>query len=98
MADDFDKVIAGLSEAVEISGGRADPRTFRAHVPAHIDVRALRAREGLSQEGFAARYGFTLAAVRQWEQERRQPEAAARVLLRVIEREPDAVRRALGAA
>ena len=31
------------------------------------------------------------------EQGRRRPDAATRVLLRVIEREPEAVRRALGA-
>jgi putative transcriptional regulator len=66
------------------------------HVPETVDVKAVRARTGLSQEAFALRYGFTPAAVRDWEQNRRRPEQAARVLLLVIDREPKAVDRALG--
>jgi putative transcriptional regulator len=71
---------------------------FIAHVPDTIDVRAIRADLGLSQESFAKRFGFSLAAVRDWEQQRRQPEQAARVLLLVIAHEPSAVDRALAAA
>jgi putative transcriptional regulator len=59
------------------------------------DVRALRARFGLSQEAFAARFGFSVDAVRQYESRRRIPTGPARTLLRVIAREPDAVTRAL---
>lgn len=61
------------------------------------DVRALRTRLGLSQEGFAARYGFSVDAIRQYESRRRTPSGAIRTLLRVIAREPDAVTRALAA-
>lgn len=64
---------------------------FVAHVPDQVDVKAIRARLNLSQEGFARRFGFSLAAVRDWEQSRRQPEQAARVLLMVIDRAPDVV-------
>jgi putative transcriptional regulator len=59
------------------------------------DVVAIRKRLGLTQDAFAARFGFSHGAVRDWEQQRRQPEASARVLLTVIDREPEAVRRAL---
>jgi putative transcriptional regulator len=59
------------------------------------DVRALRARLGLSQEAFAARYGFSVDAIRQYESRRRTPRGPVRTLLRVIAREPDAVTRAL---
>jgi putative transcriptional regulator len=59
------------------------------------DVRTLRARFGLSQEAFAARFGFSVAAIRQYESRRRIPTGPARTLLRVIAREPDAVTRAL---
>jgi putative transcriptional regulator len=59
------------------------------------DVRALRTRLGLSQEGFAARFGFSVDAIRQYESHRRAPTGPARTLLRVIAREPDAVTRAL---
>ena len=66
-----------------------------AHVPEDVDVAAIRKRLGLSQSDFAARFGFKLDAVQNWEQGRRRPEGAARAFLRVIEREPAAVRRAL---
>jgi putative transcriptional regulator len=59
------------------------------------DVRALRTQLGLSQEAFAARFGFSVDAIRQYESHRRVPTGPARTLLRVIAREPDAVTRAL---
>jgi len=63
--------------------------------PGSVDVRAVREKLHLSQSAFAARFGFTAAAIRQWEQGRRQPHGPARVLLTIIDREPNAVRRAL---
>jgi putative transcriptional regulator len=61
------------------------------------DVRALRTRFGLSQEAFAARFGFSVDAIRQYESRRRVPAGPVRTLLRVIAHEPDAVTRALAA-
>jgi putative transcriptional regulator len=61
------------------------------------DVRALRTRFGLSQEAFAARFGFSLDAIRQYESRRRVPAGPVRTLLRVIAHEPDAMTRALAA-
>jgi len=71
---------------------------FVVHVPDNVDVRSIRADLGLSQEAFANRFGFSLAAVSDWEQQRRTPERAARVLLLVIAQDPSAVDRALAAA
>lgn len=59
------------------------------------DVRLLRERLGLSQEAFAERFHLSLRTVQEWEQQRRVPVGPARVLLRVIERDPEAVDRAL---
>lgn len=70
---------------------------LRAHVPADVDVKSIRSKLGMTQARFAAAFGFTLDAVRNWEQGRRRPEGAARAFLLVIDREPDAVRRALAA-
>ena len=67
------------------------------HVPAEVDVKAIRRKLGMSQTQFARSFGFALDAVQNWEQGRRRPEGAARAFLKVIEREPDAVRRALAA-
>ena len=100
MSDDknFKPIMAGLEEFGEVVSGRADPGAYRVHVPVKVDVRAIRKRLGLTQDAFAARFGFSYGAVRDWEQDRRQPEASARVLLTVIDREPEAVQRALETA
>ena len=60
------------------------------------DIAATRRRLGLSQTEFAAWFGISPGTLRNWEQGRRVPEGPARVLLRVIERDPEAVRRAIG--
>ncbi len=52
----------------------------------------------MSQARFARRFGFSPSAVREWEQGRRQPEAAARVLLLVIASRPEIVDEVLAAA
>jgi putative transcriptional regulator len=63
--------------------------------PKVVNVKAIRKRSGLSQAKFAAKYGFSVDAVRNWEHGRRYPDVAARVLLTVIDKEPEAVERAL---
>jgi putative transcriptional regulator len=52
----------------------------------------------MSQGRFAASFGLALGTLRDWEQKRRSPDRTARILLSVIDRDPDAVRRALAAA
>ena len=93
----FDKIKAGLEDAIAIAHGEADPATYRVHVPDEIDVKAIRRKLGMSQARFAASFGFALDAVQNWEQGRRRPEGAARAFLKVIEHEPEAVQRALAA-
>jgi DNA-binding transcriptional regulator YiaG len=63
----------------------------RVHAPHPIDVRSVRAGTRLSQEAFAVRYGLDLATVRNWEQGRSKPDAAASTLLWTIARNPEAV-------
>jgi putative transcriptional regulator len=62
------------------------------------DVKAIRGHLGLSQGQFAARFGFSVETIRNYEQGHRQPSGPAGVLLRVIANEPDAVIRALAKA
>ena len=66
--------------------------------PSPAQIRALRANLGLSQEAFAARYGFSVETIRNYEQGHRRPAGPARVLLHVIAQEPEAVERALANA
>jgi putative transcriptional regulator len=91
----FDKIKVGLDDARAYLDGTADKRRYRIHVPETMDVKKIRRRLGLSQEAFAETYGFALSAVRDWEQGRRRPERSARILLKIVEKEPDAVTRAL---
>ena len=59
------------------------------------DVRAIRTKLGMTQDVFARAIGVPVATVRNWEQARTGMDPAVRSLLRVVEREPDAVLRAL---
>ena len=63
--------------------------------PSARRIRALRKRLKLSRRKFADRFGLDARAVQDWEQGRRVPDRAARVLLTVIDRNPKAVERAL---
>lgn len=92
----LDKILAGVDDVHALAGGDASAGVV--HRIGAVDVKAIRGRTGLSQDAFAARYGFSAGAVRDWEQGRKPPEPTARVLLTVIDREPDAVQRALDGA
>lgn len=59
------------------------------------DVQAIRERLAMSQAAFAALIGVPVATVRNWEQRRTGIAPSARTLLRIMEREPAAVLRAL---
>ena len=96
MTEVTDSIRRGLKDAIaHARGDNSRGHETVVYVPEHVDVKALRRRLGLTQERFAARYGFKLATVRDWEQARRRPVGPARVLLSVIDQEPEAVERAL---
>lgn len=62
-----------------------------------VDVRAARKAIGMTQQEFAALLGVSPSGLRKWEQGQRQPNGAARQLIRVIEAAPDTVREVLAA-
>jgi DNA-binding transcriptional regulator YiaG len=55
------------------------------------DPRAIRDKLGISQAEFAIRFCLELDTIQNWEQGRSQPDPAAKVLLRVIDKCPDVV-------
>lgn len=57
--------------------------------------REIRSRLNLTQEQFAERFHLRLGTIRDWEQGKKEPDSAARALLRVIDRNPEAVDQAL---
>lgn len=58
-------------------------------------VKIIRRALSLSQEEFSARFHIPLGTLRDWEQGRKDPDAAARAYLTVIGRNPTAVSEAL---
>lgn len=85
----FDKIAAGLNEALEVAKGNAKPAAL--YVPPEIDVRGIRKKLGLSQDDFAGEFGFTINQIRDWEQGRTRPLGALRAYLMIIKRNPQAV-------
>jgi putative transcriptional regulator len=59
------------------------------------NVQAIRRKLGLSQVQFASKFGFSVRTVQEWEQGRALPDRPARILLRVIEKSPKTVERAV---
>ncbi len=80
-------MIASAKEILAYAEG--ERAGYVTHEP--VDVKALRTRLGLPQTEFAARFGLSIATVRDWEQGRTTPDRQAQVLLRVIEAAPDVV-------
>ncbi len=58
-------------------------------------AKIIRRALNLSQQEFAAQFQIAIGTLRDWEQDRAKPDGAAKAYLKVIAREPDAVRRAL---
>lgn len=77
-----------LASARQMKAGKAARVT---QVPL-TDAAKARARVGLTQAMFAELLGVSVRTLQDWEQGRRDPSGAARTLLRIAERSPEAVR------
>ena len=89
------EVEGALSEVLAHVRGEVDLPCRIVDDPSAERILALRKRMKLSRREFADRFGLDARAVQDWEQGRRLPDRAARVLLTVIEHDPKAVERAL---
>ena len=90
------RILSSVRKARAFARGATD-KGFAVHVPDEVNVRAIRKRLALTRVELANRFGFSLDAVKEWETGRRTPDRSARVLLKIVEHEPEAVRRALAA-
>ncbi len=92
MSDDlFAELMESVEEAGRITRGETEPSRSFVVATEPLDVRAIRERYHLSQTRFAALLGISVKTLRNWEQGRRAPVGAARVLLQVAARHPEAV-------
>jgi putative transcriptional regulator len=93
------EIIEALEEVVAHQKGSIKLEERIVNIaPKSVDVAAIRRQLGLSQRDFANRYGFSVRALQDWEQNRRVPERSARILLKVIERSPQVVEEVLESA
>jgi putative transcriptional regulator len=88
-----DEEITAAAEADPDNPPLTDEELIRVRLARR--VQAVRGRTGLSQRQFAEAYRINVARLRDLEQGRTQPDSALLAYLAVIEREPEAVERAL---
>lgn len=96
-AQDEDIDTSEIPETRELPAGAVRGKTFQPF-PGAVDVKAIRAKTGLSQAEFANRYGFNVRTLQDWESSGAQPPGPVRAYLTVIDRFPDLVARALKGA
>lgn len=93
--NDFQKLVKSVKQMGSIMHGENVPH--RRTVLSTVDVKGLREKLGLTQKEFSGMIGVSIKTLQNWEQGRREPEGPAKALLRVVEKEPQAVLSALHA-
>lgn len=93
-----DELVQSMAQALaHAQGKKGNSRAHKVAVKPD-EIQMARKRLGLSQDQFADAFGVSASTLRKWEQGQRAPNGAAKTLLKIIEREPKAVVRALNAA
>ncbi|XUY30448.1 helix-turn-helix domain-containing protein (plasmid) [Agrobacterium sp. rho-8.1] len=89
-------LVQAMTEALGHAQG-SDPAVMRVTAVdlETVEAKAIRQKLHLTQDEMAAFLGKSPSGYKKWEQGARQPSGAARTLLRVMEKEPEAVLRAL---
>lgn len=89
-------LIQSMGEALAHARGEKVPNVVVHQVDIEtVDAKAIRKTLGLTQKDMATVLGTSVSGYRKWEQNKRTPRGATRTLLRVMEKEPEAVLRAL---
>ncbi|MBT8421333.1 MAG: helix-turn-helix domain-containing protein [Gammaproteobacteria bacterium] len=93
MSEFFYSIKQGLGEAIGYSEDRCPEAVVHEFSP--VDVKNIRARMNMTQMEFASAFGISVSTLRHWERGDRVPQGPALVLLNVVQKEPQAVLRAL---
>jgi putative transcriptional regulator len=84
----FNELLESVKQAKAIERGELKPsREF--HVNPRTDIVKVRGKLGLSQSRFAAVLGISTDTLQNWEQGRRTPTGAAKVLLKIALKHPE---------
>ncbi|MFZ5805593.1 MAG: helix-turn-helix domain-containing protein [Verrucomicrobiota bacterium] len=86
----FQELLESIREMKDVKCGKRKPSRIFVVNPKN-EAQAARMRLHLSQEKFAALIGVSVATLRNWEQDRRKPAGAAKILLRVAAKHPEVV-------
>ena len=92
-----DELVRSMAQALAHAKGRKSRVRTREVAIRRGDIQKARKQLGLSQRQFADAFGVSASTLRKWEQGQRFPTGAARTLMKIIKREPQAVMRALKA-
>ena len=92
----FNELEANLKEAVDITKGKVAPKTAYIMVTP-MSIKSIRRKVKMSQAVFARSFHLSLDTLKGWEQGKRTPDAAASNYLRLIQADPDFVRKTIAA-
>ena len=90
----FAELVESIKQADEIRAGKRKPGRIFEYTP--MDIKAIRQKLDKSQSEFALMIGVSVSTLQNWEQGRRRPVGPARALLKIADKDPEAVRQALG--
>ncbi|MGO4437581.1 helix-turn-helix domain-containing protein [Rhizobium sp. RAF56] len=96
--DIADGILDGLKEALAWKKGELALETVHIDPMPASRIKEIRKRYAKSTKEFERRFGIPASTMNNWEQGRRKPDPAARLLLKVIEETPEAVEKAARAA
>jgi len=88
MTEDTREIDIGAELLTSVGEMKAGIRG-RTHQPCVPDIVRARLASGLSQAAFAALLGVSVRTLQDWEQGRREPNGAAKTLIKVAERHPE---------
>jgi putative transcriptional regulator len=93
MSEVFNSIAQGLMEAIDYEQGKEV--AVKIHKPVEVDILAIREQLGFTQAEFAAKFCINLQTLKRWEKGEHKPQGIALTLFNILQKEPEAVLRAL---
>ncbi len=89
----FDELLTSVQEAGKIM--RGELKASREYSLDEPNVQIIRKNIGFSQSNFATLIGVSMRTLQNWEQGHRHPTGSAKVLLRLVQADPEFVFKSL---
>ena len=85
----FNELLGSVEEAGKIK--RGEKQASREFNFADPDVKSIREKIGISQSKFASLIGVSIRTLQNWEQGHRHPTGPAKVLLKLVQSDPESI-------